>query len=68
MDNSWDSIVVPDGRLRNIDLNMERIRERGKQAADIIQSSRILNFDNLVTKNVQSLPGEENVQVNIFAV
>lgn len=63
MNNSWDVLtsMVPEGRTFN--LNMEKIKERGKQAAELIGDS--LNLDNLVTRNVQLLPGQQNLQVKL---
>lgn len=63
MNHSWDVIasMIPEGRTLN--LNMEKIRERGKQAAEFTANS--LTLDNLVTKNVQLLPGQQNLQVSI---
>jgi len=63
VNNSWDIIAtMPEVQRRN--LNMEILRERSKQAAAMMQNAKFLNLDNIVTKNVQLLPGQQNVQIN----
>jgi len=68
LNNTFDDIklIVPGDRSQHLD--MKRIRERGKQAAEILQKADNLNFDNLVTKNVQLLRGQENLQINFDEV
>jgi len=68
MNNSCDDIksIVPDDRSQHLD--MERIRERGKQAAEILQNADNLNFENLVTKNFQLLPDQKDIQINFSEV
>lgn len=65
INKSWDESlksIIPASRLSNLDL--ERIKERGKQAMDLMESAKSVNLDNLVTKNVQLLPDQQNVQVS----
>lgn len=64
INNSWDDAIksiVPESRLNNLDL--ERIRERGIQAADLMERGKNVNLDGLVTSNVQLLPDQQHVQV-----
>lgn len=42
--------------------------ERLKQAAELMETAEIVNFDNLVTRNVQLLPDQQNVQVRANSI
>ena len=54
--------IVPAGRWDH--LNLERFRKRGKEAAELIGQSNNVNLGNLVTRNVQLLSDQQNVQVS----
>lgn len=41
----------------------ELIKARGKEAAELMENGKFVSLGNLVTKNVQSLPSQPDVQV-----
>lgn len=54
--------IVPASRWNHF--NLEIFRKRGKEAAELIGKSNTVNLGNLVTRNVQLLSDQQNVQVS----
>lgn len=54
--------IVPASRWNHLDL--DRFRKRGKEAAALIGKSNSVNLGNLLTRNVQLISDQQNVQVS----
>ncbi|XP_037038196.1 uncharacterized protein LOC119075760 [Bradysia coprophila] len=68
VNNSWDDslkTIIPARRMN--DEISERMRARGMEAAKLMENTNFVNLGNLLTKNVQLLSGQPDVQVNFAA-
>ncbi|KAG4080704.1 hypothetical protein HA402_013234 [Bradysia odoriphaga] len=68
VNNSWDDslkTIIPASRMN--DEISERMRAKGMEAAKLMENANFVNLGNLLTKNVQLLSSQSDVQVNFAA-
>lgn len=69
INNSWDDSVkkiVPERRTTNNEI-LETLKVAAKKTAELMENANVVNFGNLVTKNVQLRSSDSDVQVNFAA-